>query len=243
MSAQKDLAIDFASRHFKDNLECVLLSGSSFFGEPREHSDIDLLVICKSILQPKIWSIHENGIHFDCKVYDSETLFFELNRQQNQSYYRLMLHLVGMSVIIPTDNSVGLYFQALARRYMAEGPNVSAKHLESLTYRIGNLLNDIRDRNSEEQLYSLAVDAFSILREFLSLSNQTHINFGHWFPSLARERFPEQFEPFMRAFRAFFKESNKAPLIEYLQMVLDNARYSFQAEYTLEYPAHWRQKL
>lgn len=150
----------------------ILLAGSLVRGEGTPYSDLDLIVIFDQL--PHAWreSFEFQGYPVEAFVHDPETLnyfLFEANRTSKAPSMARMV-LEGVEVPGPTDISQSL--KRIAADIIASGPSEIGDEDERwLRYSITNLIDDIRQPRSREELVASGAELYGALANYYFRTN------------------------------------------------------------------------
>src|SRR5262245_42009680 len=152
----------FDGRYPTANL--ILLAGSLLRGEGTPYSDLDLIVIFDQL--PHAWreSFDFDGYPVEAFIHDPETLnyfLFESVRSSTSPSIARML-LEGVEVPGPTEISQSL--KRIAQDLLASGPpELNDEDERYLRYTITNLIDDIRQPRSREELFATGAELYETL--------------------------------------------------------------------------------
>lgn len=162
----------------------AIASGSIFRGKGREHSDVDLVVVFDKLNAAWRESFLEDNLPFEAFVHDPETLtwFFECDFA---SGYPLIVHMVAAGQVLGEDAAQGEAWQAHARKLLDQGPpQLSAPKLDAMRYQITNLLDDLRDERSVEEIRAITAQLYQPLADLMLLGRGRWSGKGKWIPRL-----------------------------------------------------------
>lgn len=239
-----DRAYAFAQKRFGDNLSCVFVAGSHLTGMAGPESDVDMVVLCKS-LPNSYWAMEtEEGLLFDLKVHDWETLEFELKNEHENVYSSLTLNLLSHSQVMPADNKSGVYFQNKARTLLAQGPKVAPQALTFLHHRLSNVMRDFsRTTNTPAVDAILSGEAMILAMQALALHNGQYTYAGQWVSRVLGQAQPEWHDRLMDSHLVFGRTGDKQPFLAVLKDFQIHLGAHDQDGFRFDFPAGRRIKM
>jgi predicted nucleotidyltransferase len=152
-------------------------AGSIMRGEGKSTSDVDLVVVFDRLDTAWRESFFDEALPFEAFVHDPETLswFFE--------------------------NDMALGYQTHARKLLDDGaPSLSAIKLDALRYQITDLVGDLRDERSAEDIRAIAAQLYQPLADLMLLTRGQWSGKGKWIPRRLKAFDEELFDGFDRSF-------------------------------------------
>jgi hypothetical protein len=152
--------------------DVIFLAGSLLRGEGTPYSDLDLVVIFEQL--PHAWreSFNFQGYPVEAFVHDPETFnyfIFELGRPSGHS---AMAHMVAEGVEVPGPTAISQSLKRITADLIASGPpKLSDEDERKLRYTITNLIDDIRQPRSKEELVASGAELYGALANYYFRAN------------------------------------------------------------------------
>ncbi|MEZ2222596.1 nucleotidyltransferase domain-containing protein [Rhizobium sp. RCC_161_2] len=175
-------------------------AGSIMRGEGKSTSDVDLVVVFDKLDVARRESFVEDRVPFEAFVHDPETLswFFENDMAFG---YPIIIHMVASGHILGRDVEQAKSCQAHARKLLDQGaPPLSAAKLDALRYQITDLLADLSDERSVEDIRAITAQLYQPLADLMLLGRGRWSGKGKWIPRLLKAFDKELFDSFDRSF-------------------------------------------
>lgn len=218
----------------------VFLAGSVMRGQGTEHSDLDVVVVHRSLPCAQ----RESLIHWDWPVelfvHDPETLayFFESDRQRGVPSLPSMV-AEGLELPEPTDLS--RHWKERARQLLQQGPPPwQRQQLEAARYAITDVCDDLRSPRGPEQCMASACCLYEMLANFALRAH------GRW--SATGKSLPDQLERlepglaahYTAAFEQIVRHQNTTALLDLTDRLLEPFGGRLFCEPPRPAPASWR---
>ncbi len=185
----------------------AFMAGSVVRGEASTYSDIDLVVIYDHIEQP----FRESFIHKDWPVeafvHDSDSLqeWFATDAQQGRSS---LLEMISEGLEVPAASQLSTELKKQAEKLILQGPiALTGEEIEDRRYRISNLLDDIRDPRSREELIAAAAVLYKELADFYLRGRTLWSAEGKTVLRRLRKADPAFLRRFSEAFEALYTQN------------------------------------
>jgi hypothetical protein len=169
-------------------------------GEGKSTSDVDLVVVFDRLDVAWRESFMDDHLPFEAFVHDPETLswFFENDMALG---YPIIIHMVASGHILGRDVERAKACQTHARKLLDDGaPSLSAIKLDALRYQITDLVGDLRDERSAEDIRAIAAQLYQPLADLMLLTRGQWSGKGKWIPRRLRAFDEELFDGFDRSF-------------------------------------------
>jgi hypothetical protein len=153
----------------------VFLAGSIVRGEGTPYSDLDLVVIFEKLPNAYRESFHFQGFPIEAFVHDPETLnhfLHEIDRPSGIPSLAQMI-LEGIEVPEPSEFSQSLKHLA-ASAIESRPPQLSDEDVRKLRYNITNLVDDIRQPHSNDELVASGAVLYEALCFDLARDVEVH---------------------------------------------------------------------
>ena len=219
----------------------AFLAGSVIRGEDTQTSDLDLVIIYDKLPQAYRESFVFGGWPTEAFVHDPQTLryfFYEVDRPSGVPVLSTMV-LEGLE--LPKCNKVSASLKRLAQTLIDAGPpQWSEKEIVASRYAITNLVEDMRDPRSRNELAACAASLYPLLAEHYLRSRRQWSARGKSIPRRLFSLSAEFGAAFCDAFQATFEEGSIAKLIPLCEEVLHPSGGWLFDGYAQHAPDSWR---
>ena len=220
---RKDL-IEITNRIFHDRYptaNVILLAGSMLRGEGTPYSDLDLIVIYDSL--PHAWreSFYFQDYPVETFIHDPETLNYFLHEAYRSSNSPAMARMVVEGVEVPDSTAVSQSLKNIAADIIASGPSeLSDEDERKMRYTITNLVDDIRQPRSREELVASGVELYNALATYYFRANGLWPAVNKSIPRALGLADPELFSWFCGSFDQLFKDGRSEEVITLAENIL-----------------------
>lgn len=212
----------FLDQHMDGPYECFLVTGSTARGERAPDSDVDVIVLCQSVPQSIKRCVMHDGILYDLKIHDLETLLFELEFAENASYFAVLPIMVAKSVVHPENHPIGTMLKNKAQGMLEKGPKVTAERLLELRHDISNsYYTMVRETTTPAMQITVALHTFQTACMYLWLANGRYISGGKWQPRILPTFAPREYEALVEGLKTGMKTDDWEPFREALLLVIE----------------------
>lgn len=194
--------------------DCLLLAGSVLRGEATAYSDLDVVVIYRSLPQAYRQSLMRSGWPVELFVHDPETLEYYM-QEGRISGVPSMVSMVLEGRELPTPTPLSHTLRARAEEIWNAGPAPwSESQRDMARYHISDLCDDLREPRNRAEMVASACRLYSTLIDFRLRTC------GHWSgtgKSLIRQLRklqPQACEPLETAFEALFRDGRTSDVLE-----------------------------
>jgi predicted nucleotidyltransferase len=147
--------------------DVIFLAGSLLRGEGTPYSDLDLVVIFERL--PHAWreSFIFQGYPVEAFVNDPETFNYFISEIGRPSGRSPLAHMVAEGVEVPGPTEISRLVKRIACDLIAAGPpKLSDEDERKLRYSITNLIDDIRQPRSREELAASGAELYGALANY-----------------------------------------------------------------------------
>jgi hypothetical protein len=221
--------------------EITFLAGSLVRGEGTSASDLDLVVVFKSLPEAYRESFRFGDWPVEAFVHDPQTLAYFFHKVDKPSGVPSLPTMVSEGIEIPQSSEFSRALKAAANSVIAEGPPSWARtDIDSSRYAITGLVDDLREPRSRAEQVATATALYA------ALSNHFLRKRGMW--SAKDKTIPRQlrkvdlsfWEQFDASFNALLERGESAQVIALAEQVLaSDGGWLFEG-YVLPAPAEWR---
>ena len=172
-------------------------------GEETAFSDLDIVVIYKELPNSFREAFHFRDFPIETFVHTPETLnyFFESDAKRGVPSLAAM---VAEGIEVPKKNDLSEKLKQLANEVFSNPPEFTSEQTINLRYQITNLIDDVREPRSKEELTATGTELYAVLAEFYLRAN------GYWsarnksIPRMLRKVNPEFCDVFGDGFEELF---------------------------------------
>src|SRR5215468_1582977 len=183
----------------------ILLAGSLLRGEGTPYSDLDLIVIFDQL--PNAWreSFDFQGYPVEAFVHDPETLNYFLFESVRTSTSPAMARMVVEGVEVPGPSEISRSLKRIAADLIASGPpKLSDEDERKSRYTITNLIDDIRQPRSKEELVASGAELYGALANYYFRANGLWSAVNKSIPRRLGKTDPELYSRFREGFEELF---------------------------------------
>ena len=224
--------------------ELIFLAGSIVRGEGTPFSDLDLVVIYKTLPAAYRESFYFHGFPVEAFVHDPETLnyfFYEVDRPTGIPALAQMV-LEGIEIPGPTDLSRTL--KRLANVLIESGPPAwKDEDLRKSRYEITNLVDDIRQPRSKAELVGTGTQLYEALATHYLRTQNLWSAKGKSIPKILGQVDQDFCLRYIAAFDELFANAGMEGVIVLADEVLKPCGGFLFDAHRLEAPASYRKPL
>ena len=199
----------------------ILLAGSLLRGEGTPYSDLDLVVIFDRL--PNAWreSFNFQGYPVEAFVHDPETLNYFLSEASHSSRTPSMARMVVEGIEVPGPSEISRSLKRIAADIIMSGPPELNDEVERrLRYAITNLIDDIRQPRSRDELVASGAELYGALADYYFRANGLWPAINKSIPRAFGEADPDLYSRFRDAFDKLFAEGGSGEVIMLAEEIL-----------------------
>lgn len=221
--------------------ETIFVAGSVVRGEATTYSDLDLVV-----LYPKIKAAYrESFFHRDWPVeafiHDPETLRYFFQKVDRPIGRATLAEMISEGQEIPGPSEFSDQVKKLAIDVLREGPPpLSEGEIQDLRYHISELIDDIREPRSKQELIAAATLAYNELANYYFRASRNWTGSGKALLKRMRKTDPVFARRFSEAFDVLFAAGQPARVIELAEELLAQQGGFLFDGYRRDVSADWR---
>jgi predicted nucleotidyltransferase len=167
----------------------IFLAGSIVRGEGTPYSDLDLVVIFDRLPAAYRESFYFEGFPVEAFVHDPETLNYFLRVSDYQSGIPALAQMVLEGLEIPERSELSQSLKRLAASVIESGPPaLSDEDIRKMRYNLTNLVDDIRQVNSKDELVASGTALYESLADFYFRTNNLWSAKGKSIPRILKQR-------------------------------------------------------
>ncbi|HEU0178494.1 MAG TPA: nucleotidyltransferase domain-containing protein [Blastocatellia bacterium] len=201
--------------------DVIFLAGSLLRGEGTPYSDLDLIVIFEQL--PHAWreSFNFQGYPVEAFVHDPETFNYFINELGRPSGLSAMAYMVAESVEVPCPSEISRSVKRIAADLIAAGPpKLSDEDERKLRYSITNLIDDIRQPRSREELVASGAELYGALANYYFRANGLWSAVNKSIPRKLGKTDPQLYLRFCEGFEELFAGGHSDKVITLAEEIL-----------------------
>ncbi len=208
-------------QHRFPQAQALFCGGSVVRGDHTAHSDLDIVVLFKSVENAWREATFVDGWPVELFVHDLETLTYFVE-QDCQARRPCLPSMLADAIVIPGPSKLSDSLQEWARAIILNPPALSPDALDDERYFLSDLLDDLKDPRPRAELIAIAARVHDQLGSFILGKNGRWSGAGKHLPRRISELDETLSRDFDRAFDAVFTESDPAPLIAFAERILES---------------------
>jgi hypothetical protein len=221
--------------------QVIFLAGSVMRGEASTYSDIDIVVVYPKIERAYRESFFHLEWPVEAFVHDPETLRYfihDVDRPQGSSTLAEMV-FEGLETPAPTPFSEAL--KKMASEVLHLGPPALTEHqILDRRYHISELVDDIREPRTRQELNAAACSIYSELADYFFRSRGQFSSVGKAILKRMKRSDAAFFRRFTEAFDLLFATGRAEKVIELAEELLAPQGGMLFDGYRRDVPANWR---
>lgn len=201
--------------------DVIFLAGSLLRGEGTPYSDLDLVVIFEQL--PHAWreSFSFQGYPVEAFVHDPETFNHFISELGRPSGLSAMAYMVAEGVEVPRPSEISRSVKRIAADLIAAGPpKLSDEDERKLRYTITNLIDDIRQPRSREELVASGAELYGALANYYFRANGLWSAVNKSIPRKLGKTDPELYSRFREGFEELFAGGRSDKVITLAEEIL-----------------------
>jgi hypothetical protein len=198
----------------------AFVAGSIIRGQGTAHSDIDLVVVYRRIGRARRESFRSGGFPVEAFVHDPATLRWFMDQDVARGRPSIITMVADGRLVGPvTTGAETLRSEALG--LLAKGPPpLAAERRDALRYEITDLIDDLRDRRTPQEMLAIGAALHQRLADLTLLGRGHWTGSGKWIPRLLAALDESLSRDFDEAFRRLFAEGRADLLIAFAEAEL-----------------------
>ncbi len=221
--------------------EVVFLAGSIVRGEGTKYSDLDLVVVYKNLTAARRESFQFNGTPVEAFIHDPETLNYFFTEVDRPSGCPSLPQMVLEGIEIPMRTEFSERLKRIANSVIEQGPPPwSGSEMKNKRYQITDLIDDIREPKSIDELIATGAKLYELIADFYFRSNQAWSAKGKTIPRRLRQVDPEFAKRYSSAFENLFKLGDASSVIGLAAEAMNQCGGFLFDGHQLEAPSSWR---
>jgi len=219
----------------------LFVAGSLIRGEGTAHSDLDLVVVFPALKRAYRESFKFGRYPVEAFVHDPETLEYFFVEIDRPSGIPALPQMVAEGIEVPESTEFSGALKRRARAVLASGPPALDAEAEArLRYLVTDILNDLRDARSYEELLGTGSQLFEMLANYYFRSRGLWSARGKAIPRGLMQADPALSTAYRRAFEHLFKTGEPNQVIALAEDVLRDRGGPLFDGYRADAPEEWR---
>ena len=217
-------------------------AGSIVRGEGTRYSDLDLVVVFPALKNAYRESFTVGGLPVEAFVHDPETLehFLEVDRA---SGIPALAQMVMEGIEVPEPNELSNVLKDRAACFIEAGPPVLDDEAEQrMRYAVTDLLDDLREPRSRDELVGAASRLFETLSDYYLRSHGLWSARGKAISRALQRANPETAARYSRSFDGLFTHGEVVPVIELAEHLLGPRGGPLFDGYRADAAPDWRKR-
>jgi len=221
--------------------DCIFLAGSVIRGQATDYSDLDIVVVYEQVERARRESFIYASWPVEVFVHDPQTLDYFFRKVDRVSGVPSLADMVANGIALPTVTAIAMQARRLAMAILEEGPPPwSDRETATSRYLITDLVDDIRDPRSHEELVAALTRLYPAVAEHFLRANGWWSAKGKSIPRRLRQADPDFAKAFDDAFRSGFEGRGADPVIGLCQRALEPSGGWLFDGHALDAPDDWR---
>jgi hypothetical protein len=222
----------------------IFLAGSIVRGEGTAYSDLDLVVIFDKIPTAYRESFYFQGFPIEAFVHDPETLNYFLYEFDRPSGVPSLAQMILEGVEVPETSDFSQSLKRLAASVIeSRPPTLSEEDIRKLRYNLTNLVNDIRQPRSKDELVASGTELYEALADYYLRTKTLWSAKGKSIPRILKQADADLCLRYCNSFEELFANGQPAKVIALAEEILKpNGGFLFDG-HKLDAPADCRKPL
>lgn len=222
----------------------IFLAGSIVRGEGTPFSDLDLVVVFDQLPAAYRESFHFQGFPIEAFVHDPETLNYFLFEVDRPSGIPSLAQMILEGIEIPRPNDLSRSLKQLATSVMQLGPpELSAEDVRKLRYDITNLVDDLRQPRSRDELVAAGAELFEALANYYLRTNKLWSAKGKSIPRILGQADADLCLRYAASFNELFAHGRPETVVALAEEILTPRGGFLFDGHRLDAPANCRKAL
>jgi hypothetical protein len=222
----------------------IFLAGSIVRGEGTAYSDLDLVVIFDKLPAAYRESFYFQGFPVEAFVHDPETLNYFLYELDRPTGVPSLAQMVLEGVEVPEASEFSRSLKRLAASVIASRPpTLSEEDVRKLRYNLTNLVDDIRQPRSKDELVASGTELYEELADYYLRTNNLWSAKGKSIPRILKQADADLCLRYCNSFEELFVNGQPAKVIALAEEILEPLGGFLFDGHKLNAPADWRKPL
>jgi predicted nucleotidyltransferase len=221
----------------------VFAAGSIVRGEGTACSDLDLVVVLPRVPRAYRESFRIRNLPVEAFVHDPETLNYFFLEVDRKAGVPSLPQMVVEGIEIPDSSEASRLLKELAASVLAMGPPpLSLQDRDALRYGVTDLVDDIREPRSRDELTAAGAKLFEALANYYLRTRGLWSATGKSIPRALERADAALCGRYCRSFEDLFTRDDGRTVIALAEELLTQGGFLFDG-YRLDAPAEWRKPI
>ena len=222
----------------------IFLTGSIVRGESTPFSDLDLVVIFDKLPAAYRESFNFQGFPIEAFVHDPETLNYFLHDVDRPSGIPSLAQMILEGIEVPKPNDLSRSLKHLATSVMQLGPpGLKEEEVRKLRYDITNLVDDIRQPRSRDELVASGTELYEALADYYLRTNMLWSAKGKSIPRILSKANADLCLRYAASFDELFAHGRPESVVALVEEILRPGGGFLFDGHRLDAPADYRKPL
>ena len=222
----------------------VFAAGSIVRGEGTPFSDLDLVIVYPRVTCAYRESFRVRNLPVEAFVHDPETLNYFFLEVDRKAGVPSLPQMVVEGIEIPESTDASRSLKELAASVLAMGPApLSRQDRDALRYGVTDLVDDIREPRSRDELTAAGAKLFEVLANYYLRTRGLWSATGKSLPRALKRADAALSVRHCRSFEALFTEGEVGSVIALAEGLLESDGGLLFDGYRLDAPAEWRKPI
>ena len=222
----------------------IFLAGSIVRGESTPFSDLDLVVIFDKLPAAYRESFSFQGFPIEAFVHDPETLNYFICDVDRPSGIPSLAQMILEGIEVPMPNDLSRCLKQLATSVMQLGPpGLKEEEIRKLRYDLTNLVDDIRQPRSRDELVASGTELYAALADYYLRTNMLWSAKGKSIPRILRQANADLCLRYAASFDELFADGRSESVVALVEEILRPCGGFLFDGHRLDAPADYRKPL
>ena len=222
----------------------IFLAGSIVRGESTPFSDLDLVVIFDKLPAAYRESFSFQGFPIEAFVHDPETLNYFICDVDRPSGIPSLAQMILEGIEVPMPNDLSRCLKQLATSVMQLGPpGLKEEEIRKLRYDLTNLVDDIRQPRSRDELVASGTELYAALADYYLRTNMLWSAKGKSIPRILRQANADLCLRYAASFDELFAHGRSESVVALVEEILRPRGGFLFHGHRLDAPADYRKPL
>jgi len=243
LSQPNEVTREIFERKYPD-ASVIFLAGSIVRGESTPFSDLDLVVIFDKLPAAYRESFSFQGFPIEAFVHDPETLNYFICDVDRPSGIPSLAQMILEGIEVPMPNDLSRCLKQLATSVMQLGPpGLKEEEISKLRYDLTNLVDDIRQPRSRDELVASGSELYAALADYYLRTNMLWSAKGKSIPRILRQANADLCLRYAASFDELFADGRSESVVALVEEILRPCGGFLFDGHRLDAPADYRKPL
>lgn len=219
----------------------IFVAGSVVRGEATAHSDLDLVIVYPKIRAAYRESFQHRDWPVEAFIHDPETLNYFFRRVDSQLGRATLAEMIAEGHEIPGASDFSQALKEKARQILQAGPPaLSDEEIQDRRYQISELLDDVRDPRTQQELFAAATLIYNELADYYFRTRLSWTGSGKAILKRMKRIDPTFARRFSEAFDLLFVSGQPGRVIELAEEIMAPQGGCLFEGYRRDVSENWR---